>query len=102
MPFLHFFRIFLEVLLAAILRHAFSIIHIYKLLTIFFIKKLHICAYMRAYLILKEKARCSSPGPQLTKNFIDYFAGSSIISRILLIVVSETLHLVFKYSSVDC
>ena len=51
MPFLHFFRIFLEVFLAVILRRAFSIIHIYKLLTIFFIKKIaYTYAYARVYL----------------------------------------------------
>ena len=62
MPFLHFFHKFLEVISAVILRRAFSIIHIYKLLTIFFIKKfVHMCVYARAYYI-KGKDQVSPPG----------------------------------------
>ena len=50
MPFLTFFRKIFEVILAAIFWHAFSIIHIFIFMAIFFVKKLHTYVYMRAYL----------------------------------------------------
>ena len=51
MTFSHFFHKIFEVFLAAILRHAFSIIHIFIFMTILFIKKLHMYACTRVYYI---------------------------------------------------
>lgn len=61
MPFLHFFHKFFEVILAVLLGHAFSIIHIYRYMAIFFIKNLYVYAYTRAYLY-KGKDQVFPPG----------------------------------------
>ena len=62
MPFLHFFHKFFEVILAVLLGHAFSIIHIYKYMAIFFIKKfVRIRAYARIF-IYKGKDQVFPPG----------------------------------------
>ena len=110
MAFFNFFSPFFSVIFRSPFWGALLLLYackysVQELFYIFF-KNTYICAYItcaRALIYIKRIGPLFKTYPfEIFIYYLLYLAGSSIISRILLIVSCETLHLLIKYSSMPC